>query len=43
MSVAPMSRRRKEPILGYVPKNDEKKNSVHKGLMKMKMKIFKLH
>ena len=24
--------RRKEPILGYVPKNDEKKNSVHKGL-----------
>ena len=33
--------RRKEPILGYVPKNDEKKNSVHKGLMKMK--IFKWH
>ena len=27
-----MSRRRKEPILGHVPKNDEKKNSVHKGL-----------
>ena len=25
--------RRKEPILGYVPKNDEKKNSVHKGLI----------
>ena len=24
--------RRKEPILGYVPKNDEKKNSVLKGL-----------
>ena len=24
--------RRKEPILGYVPKNNEKKNSVHKGL-----------
>ena len=24
--------RRKEPILGYVPKNYEKKNSVHKGL-----------
>ena len=23
---------RKEPILGYVPKNDEKKNSVLKGL-----------
>ena len=22
----------KEPILGYVPKNDEKKNSIHKGL-----------
>ena len=22
--------RRKEPILGYVPKNNEKKNSVHK-------------
>ena len=26
MSVAPMSRRRKEPIIGYVPKND--KNSI---------------
>ena len=24
--------RRKEPILGYVPKNDDKKNLVHKGL-----------
>ena len=24
--------RRKEPILGNVPKNDEKKNSVHKEL-----------
>ena len=24
--------RRKEPILGYVPKNDKKKNFVHKGL-----------
>ena len=24
--------RRKEPILGYGPKNDEKKNLVHKGL-----------
>ena len=24
----------KEPILGYVPKNDEKKNLVHKGLKK---------
>ena len=24
--------RRKEPILGYVPKNDEKKNLVYKGL-----------
>ena len=33
--------RRKEPILGYVPKNDEKKNLVHKGLKKMK--IYKLH
>ena len=32
MSVAPMSRWRKEPILGYILKNDEKKNSVHKGL-----------
>ena len=29
--------RRKEPILGYVPKNDEKKNSVHEVLMKMKI------
>ena len=33
MSVAPMSRLRKEPILGYVPKNDEKNNLVHKGLI----------
>ena len=33
--------RRKEPILGYVPKNDEKKNLVHEGLKKMK--ISKLH
>ena len=33
MSVAPMSRRRKEPILGYVPKIDEQKNLVHKGLI----------
>ena len=24
--------RRKEPILGYVPKNNEKKNLVHKGI-----------
>ena len=24
--------RRKEPILGYVPKNDEKNNFVNKGL-----------
>ena len=31
--------RRKEPILGYVPKNDEKNNLVHKGLKK----ISKLH
>ena len=31
MSVAPM--RRKEPILGYVPKDDEKKNLVHIGLI----------
>ena len=30
MSVAQMSR--KEPIFGYVPKNDENKNLVHKGL-----------
>ena len=27
-----MSGRRKEPILGYVPRNDQKKNLVHKGL-----------
>ena len=33
--------RRKEPVLGYVPKNDEKKNLVHKELKKMK--ISKLH
>ena len=33
--------RRKEPVLGYVPKHDEKKNLVHKGLKKMK--ISKLH
>ena len=24
--------RRNEPILGYVPKNDDKKNLVHTGL-----------
>ena len=28
--------RRLEPILGYVPKNDETNNLVHKGLKKMK-------
>ena len=28
--------RRKEHILGYVPKSDEKKNLVHKGLKKLK-------
>ena len=28
--------RRKETILGFVPKNNEKKNLVHKGLKKMK-------
>ena len=33
--------RRKEPILGYVPKKDEKMNLVHKGLKEMK--ISKLH
>ena len=32
---------RKEPIFGYVPKNDEKNNLVHKGLKKVK--ISKLH
>ena len=31
MSVAPMSRS-KEPILGYVPKNDEKNNLILTGL-----------
>ena len=35
MSIAPMSRWRKEPILGYVPKNDEKKNLDHKVLKLM--------
>ena len=39
MSVAPRVGRRKEPILGYVPKNDEKKNLVHKGLKKMKITL----
>ena len=29
--------RRREPILGYVPKYDEKNNLVHKGLKKMKI------
>ena len=33
MSVATMSRWTKEPILGYVPKDYEKKNSRSKGLM----------
>ena len=38
MSVATMSRdahSRAEPILGYVPKNDEKKNSGGKGLIRV--------
>ena len=26
---------KKMPILGYVPKNDEKKNLVHKGLIRI--------
>ena len=40
MSVAPMSKYwRKEPILGYVPKNDEKNNLVHKGLKKGSIQI----
>ena len=34
--------RRKEPILGYVPKNDEEKNLVHKGLSPNKFWNFKL-
>ena len=33
--------RRKEPILGYVPKNDEKKNFVHKGLIREKLHRYK--
>ena len=41
MSVALMSRLTKRAYLGYVPKNDDKKNLVHKGLKKMK--ISKLH
>ena len=32
--------RRKEPIIGYVPENDEKKNLVCKGLKKMKISKF---
>ena len=36
MSVAPRVCRRKEPILGYDPKNDGKRNSVHKELKKLK-------
>ena len=36
MSVAFMSRgRRKEPILGHVPKNEKKKNLVYKGLISL--------
>ena len=34
--------RRKEHILGYVPKNDEKKNSGGKGLKKMRIYKFVL-
>ena len=40
MSVAPMIRRQKEPILGYAPKNDEKKNLVHKGLIQTNHSTF---
>ena len=32
--------RRKEPILGYVPKNDEKKNSGGKGLKEFYQNIW---
>ena len=32
--------RRKEPILGYVPKNDEKKNSGSKGLSNAREKFI---
>ena len=32
--------RRKEPILGYVPKNDEKKNSGWKEFKKMRIYKF---
>ena len=31
--------RRREPILGYVPKNDEKKNLVHKGFIQRTLNI----
>ena len=35
--------RRKEPILGYVPKNDEKKkNLAHKGLNSLRIKLIVL-
>ena len=39
MSFVPMSLSRKEPILGYVPKNDEKK-LVPKGLKLIYIYMF---
>ena len=35
--------RRKVPILGYVPKNDEKKNLVHKGLKERHVKCTNIY
>ena len=32
--------RQKKPILGYVPKNDEKRNLVHKGLIVPNLELF---
>ena len=42
MSVAPIVGRRKEPILGYVPKNDDKNNLVHKGVKRFCFVHFSL-
>ena len=40
MTVGTVVGRRKEPVLGFVPKNDEKMNSGSKGLRNDNQKNF---
>ena len=43
VTVATKSRQTKEPTLGFVPKNDEKKNSCSKGLEQLVKLIHTEH